>query len=295
MMSLKRCNLCPHNCFVDRTKSVGFCKAGIKAKVALADSFKYEEPCISNRNGSGAVFFANCNLKCVFCQNYEISSLNKGNEVSNLELSNIFLKLQEKGCDNINLVTPTIYEFQIKEAIIIAKEKGLNIPIIYNSSGYENIETLKQLEGYIDIYLPDFKYSNDEIAYKYSGIKNYSSIAKNAIFEMKRQVGNATFDDEGIITKGIIIRHLILPNNTKNSKDVLYTIANFLGIDTYISIMSQYFPTNRAFKYDELNRKITKQELKIVENYTYKLGFSNGYIQNIGKGEEKYVPKFSVD
>lgn len=295
MMSLKRCNLCPHNCLVDRTNSLGFCKSGSSVKIALSEKFCYEEPCISGRNGSGAVFFSNCNLKCVYCQNYEISCKGSGKKISVFELADIFLKLQEEGCDNVNLITPTIYALQIKEAIIIAKDKGLSIPIIYNSSGYETVETLKKLEGYIDVYLPDFKYANDEIAYKYSGVMNYSTVAKNAIFEMKRQVGNAEFDNEGIITNGIIVRHLILPNNTKNTKDVLYIISKLLGTDTYISVMAQYFPTNNAFKYDELNRKITKQELKIVENYMYKIGFSNGYIQNIGKSEEKYVPKFNLD
>ena len=164
MMTLKKCNICPHNCLVDRTKGkLGFCKAGSKIKIAKYDKFKYEEPCISGRNGSGAVFFSNCNLNCVYCQNYEISSKNMGREISIEELSNIFLKLQENDCDNINLVTPTIYALQIKEALIIAREKGLNIPVIYNTSGYENVETLKELEGLIDVYLPDFKYINNEV------------------------------------------------------------------------------------------------------------------------------------
>lgn len=295
MMTLKKCNICPHNCLVDRTKGkLGFCKAGSKIKIAKYDKFKYEEPCISGRNGSGAVFFSNCNLNCVYCQNYEISSKNMGREISIEELSNIFLKLQENDCDNINLVTPTIYALQIKEALIIAREKGLNIPVIYNTSGYENVETLKELEGLIDVYLPDFKYINNEVAFKYSGIKNYFEIVTNAILEMRRQVGNIVLDKDGIVEKGLIVRHLILPNHVKNSKAILKWILENIGKDTFVSIMAQYFPTHGAMNYSEINRKITRRELKSVEKYMYELEFNNGYIQNVGKNEEEYVPDFNL-
>lgn len=294
--SLKKCNMCPHKCLINRENNEkGFCKAGSKVKIALASVFYYEEPCISGNNGSGAIFFSNCNLKCVYCQNYEISNNGKGKEISINELVDIFLKLQEKKVDNINLVTPTIYALQIKEAIIIARKKGLKLPIIYNSSGYESIDTLKQLDGYIDVYLPDFKYSNNDIAFKYSGIKNYVEIATKAILEMYRQVGNAKLNNNGIIQRGIIIRNLILPNNVKNTKRVLEIIKERIGNEVYVSIMAQYFPTNKSDRFEELNRKVNKRELKIVENYIYELGLSNGYIQSMGKHEEEYVPNFNLE
>lgn len=296
MNNFKKCNMCPHKCLVNRENNKhGFCNAGSKIKIALADVFHYEEPCISGKNGSGAVFFSNCNLRCVYCQNYEISSGGKGKEITVQELADIFLRLQEKNVNNINLVTPTIYAMQIKGAIILAREKGLNIPIIYNSSGYESIDTLRTLEGYIDVYLPDLKYASDDIAYKYSGIKNYVEKATSAILEMYRQVGKVKFNDGGIIKKGLIIRNLILPNNTKNTKKVLEWISNNLGNDTYVSIMAQYFPTNRANEFNEINRKITRREFDIIEKSLYELGFDNGYIQSLGKCEEKYVPKFNLN
>ena len=296
MIYLKKCNICPHKCFVNRENNeIGFCKSGSKVKIALASVFYYEEPCISGDNGSGTIFFSNCNLKCVYCQNYEISDGGKGRELTIEELADIFLKLQDKKVDNINLVTPTIYAMQIKEAIILARKKGLDIPIIYNSSGYESIDTLKQLDGYIDVYLPDFKYAINDIAYKYSGIKNYVEIATNAINEMYRQVGSPKFNSNGIIQKGIIIRNLILPGNVRNTKRVLEIIKDKIGNEAYVSIMAQYFPTNKSDKFEELNRKITKKELKIVENYIYKLGLSNGYIQSIEKHEEEYVANFNLE
>lgn len=296
MHNLRKCNVCPHKCLVDRENNKqGFCNAGSKIKIALADVFHYEEPCISGENGSGTIFFSNCNLRCVYCQNYEISSGGKGKEITVQELADIFLKLQEKNVNNINLVTPTIYALQIKEAIILAKEKGLNLPIIYNSSGYENIDTLRELEGCIDIYLPDFKYASDDIAFKYSGIKNYVENATNAILEMYRQVGNVQIDNDGIIKKGLIIRNLILPNNVRNTKKVLEWISNNIGKDVYVSIMAQYFPTNRSNEFSEINRKINKREFKIIERYLFDLGFNNGYIQSLEECEEKYVPKFDLN
>ena len=296
MHNLRKCNVCPHKCLVDRENNKqGFCNAGSKIKIALADVFHYEEPCISGENGSGTIFFSNCNLRCVYCQNYEISSGGKGKEITVQELADIFLKLQEKNVNNINLVTPTIYALQIKEAIILAKKRGLNLPIIYNSSGYENIDTLRELEGCIDIYLPDFKYASDDIAFKYSGIKNYVENATNAILEIYRQVGNVQIDNDGIIKKGLIIRNLILPNNVRNTKKVLEWISNNLGKDVYVSIMAQYFPTNRSNEFSEINRKINKREFKIIERYLFDLGFNNGYIQSLEECEEKYVPKFDLN
>lgn len=296
MSYLNKCEICPHKCLVDRASNKkGFCKSGSKVKIALASVFCYEEPCISGNNGCGAIFFSHCNLKCVYCQNYKISEGGKGKEISIEELSDLFISLQDKNVDNINLVTPTIYALQIKEAIIIARKKGLVIPIIYNSSGYESIDTLKKLKGYIDVYLPDFKYANNDIAFKYSGIKNYVEIATSSILEMYRQVGNPIFNDKGLIQKGIIIRNLILPANVRNTKKVLDIIKEKIGKEAYISIMAQYFPTNKSNKFEELNRSITKKELKIVENYIYKLELTNGYIQQLGNHEEKYVPDFNCE
>lgn len=288
---LKKCEICPHKCKVDRTKNqIGRCKSKDTVKVAKASIHEFEEPCISKINGSGTVFFSNCNLNCAFCQNYEISQLGLGKEITIEELASIFLKLQNENVNNINLVTPTSYVPQIIEAIKIAKDKGLNIPIIYNTNSYENIETLKLLEGYIDIYLPDLKYAENELGRKYSGINNYFEIATKAIKEMFRQVGNIECDKNGIAKKGVLIRHLVLPNYIENSKKVLKWINDNLPQDIYVSVMNQYFPTYKAKEIKELNRKLTKREIKKIEDFIFSLDLKNGYIQDIEENEEKYVP-----
>ena len=290
---LIECNICPNNCKVNRIKGkVGICKASDKVKVALASLHYFEEPCISGEKGSGTVFFSNCNLKCKFCQNYKISWEGKGKEITIEELANVFLDLQNQGVNNINLVTPTIYAYQIIEAIKIAKENGLNIPIIYNSNGYESIETLKKLDSHIDVYLPDLKYYNDDIAFKYSGVKNYFKHAIQAIQEMYRQVGAPKLNENGIIQKGLIIRHLVLPNNIDNSKHVLNWIKNNIDKRVYVSIMAQYFPCYQAKEMEELNRKLTMEEYEEIENLVYDLDIENGYMQELGEHEEKYVPNF---
>ena len=290
---LKECNICPNNCKVDRINGkIGICKASDKVKVALASLHYFEEPCISGEKGSGTVFFSNCNLKCKFCQNYKISWEGKGKEFTIEELANTFLDLQNQGANNINLVTPTIYAYQIIEAIKTAKKTGLNIPIIYNSNGYESIETLKKLDGYIDVYLPDFKYYNDDIAFKYSGVKNYFKHSTKAIQEMYRQVGAPKLNDNGIIEKGLIIRHLVLPNNIENSKLVLKWIKNNIDKRVYVSIMAQYFPCYKAKEMNELNRKLTPEEYEKIENFVYDLDIENGYMQELGEYEEEYVPNF---
>ena len=293
---LEKCNLCPHNCKVNRLEGkIGRCRAGKNIKIALASLHKFEEPCISGKNGSGTIFFSECNLKCKFCQNYEISNLGKGKEITIEELADIFLSLQEKGVNNINLVTPTMYVYHIIEALDIAKGKGLNIPIIYNTNGYENLETIKILNGYIDVYLPDFKYYNNDLAKKYSGIDNYFEIASKAIREMYNQVGKAVFNENGIIQKGVIIRHLCLPNYIQNTKNVLKWIKENLEDDIYVSIMAQYFPTYLAKKDKYINRKLNKKEYKEIENYIYLLDLKNGYIQELGEHEEEYVPDFNIE
>ena len=238
---IKKCEVCPHRCKIDRTKNqIGRCKSKDTVKVAIASIHKFEEPCISGRNGSGTVFFSNCNLLCEFCQNYEISQQGLGKEISVERLAEIFIEQQLRGAENINLVSPTSYAVQIIEAIKIAKSKGLKIPIIYNTNGYENVETIKLLNGYIDVYLPDLKYAENDLAKKYSKIENYFEIATSAIKEMYRQVGENEYDENGIIKAGIIIRHLILPNHTENSKKVLKWIAENMPKNITVSVMAQY-------------------------------------------------------
>ena len=252
----------------------------------------FEEPCISKNNGSGTVFFSNCNLSCVFCQNFKISQLGKGEEITIEELANTFLSLQEQNANNINLVTPTMYAIQIIEAIKNAKSKGLNIPIIYNTNGFENVETIKLLNGYIDVYLPDLKYYDNTLAKKYSGVNNYFENASQAILEMYFQVGLPEFDSNGIIKRGLIIRHLVLPNNIENSKKVLLWIKENMPKDIYISLMAQYFPTYKAKGIPELNRKLTKEEFEEIKTFMETLGFKNGYFQELGEHEEEFVPDF---
>ena len=293
--NLKRCELCPHNCKVNRLNGeIGRCKCKDKVKIALASVHYYEEPCISGENGSGTIFFSGCNLNCKFCQNYEISQLGKGIEITIEELSDIFIKQQNKGVNNINLLTPTMYVYQIIEAIKIARKKGLDIPIIYNSNGYENIETIKKLNGYIDVYLPDLKYYDDEIAYKYSGINNYFENAKSAILEMQKQVGGPKLNENGIIQKGLIIRHLVLPNNIENSEKILRWIKSNINEEVYISIMAQYFPSYKAKQMNDINRKLSEEEYAKIEDLVYELYIKNGYMQELVEHEEEYVPDFNL-
>ena len=290
---IERCNICPHRCNVNRKLGqIGRCKATDKVKIALYSTHNFEEPCISGKKGSGTVFFSNCNLNCIYCQNYEISQEGRGKEITIEELAKIFLIQQEKGMENINLVTPTSYAPQIIEAISIARNHGLKIPIVYNTNSYENIETLKMLDGYIDIYLPDLKYSENELGKKFSNVSNYFEIATKAIKEMIRQVGIPKLNENGVIKKGVIVRHLVLPNHIENSKKVLKWLKENLPDDMYISVMAQYFPTYKAKDNKELNRKLTKEEWGEIEDYIDELGFLNGYVQELGEHEEEYVPKW---
>lgn len=292
-LELSSCALCPHMCKVNRNNGkIGRCKSTGNVKIALASLHHFEEPCISGENGSGTVFFSNCNLSCVFCQNYKISQLGLGHEISIDELANIFLDQQRKNAENINLVTPTMYVPQIIEAIKIAKSNGLKIPIIYNSNGYENVETIRLLNGYIDVYLPDLKYFDNDLAKKYSGINNYFENASKAILEMYFQVGLPVFDENRLIRKGLIIRHLVLPNHIDNSKKVLLWIKENLPQDAYVSLMAQYFPTYKAKSIEDLNRKLSKEEFEEIKNYLGKLDIHNGYFQELGEHEEEYVPDF---
>ncbi len=228
------------------------------------------------------------------CQNYEISQQEKGKAITIEELSDIMIKQQAKGVNNINLVTPTMYAYQIIEAIKIAKKNGLKIPIIYNTNGYENVETIKALEGYIDIYLPDLKYYANTLSKKYSSVDKYFEIATKAIKEMYKQIGKAKFNEDGIMQRGIIIRHLVLPNHIQNSKHILKWIKENMPEDIYVSIMAQYFPTYKAKQDNLINRKLNKKEYKEIENYLYTLDLKNGYIQELGEHEEEYVPDFNL-
>ena len=287
---LECCTICPHNCKINRTKNPGRCKSTDKIKIALYSIHNFEEPCISGEKGSGTIFFSNCNMNCVFCQNYEISQLGRGKEITIEELANVMIKQQERNVQNINLVTPTSYALHIVEAIKIARKKGLKIPIVYNTNGYESVETLKLLEGYVDIYLPDLKYYYDDLAKKYSKVDNYFQIATKAIQEMYRQVGAPVLDENGVMKKGLMIRHLILPNEVQNSKKVLKWVKENIDSNVYVSIMAQYFPTYKAKEIPKIARKITKEEYEKVENYLYELDLENGYIQELGEHEEEYVP-----
>ena len=289
---LAKCEICPFRCKVNRLSGqVGRCGCGDKIKVAKYQLHYFEEPCISGKSGSGTVFFSNCNFKCIFCQNYKISQEGKGNEVTIEELANIFLKLQQEGANNINLVTPTMYAYQIIEAIKLARMNGLNLPIIYNSNGYENVVTLRDLRGYVDVYLPDLKYYADELAIKYSKAPNYFKIATNAILEMINQVGLPEFDENGMIKKGVIIRHLVLPGHIQNSKHILKWLKENVEGNAYVSVMAQYFPTYKAKEDEYLNRKLTRKEYSEIALYLYLLDIQNGYMQELGNQEEEYVPE----
>ena len=293
LKELENCTICPHQCGANRNKGqLGRCKAKDTVKIALYSIHFFEEPCISGEKGSGTIFFSNCNLNCIYCQNYEISQLGKGKEYTIEQLADIMLKQQNLGVANIELVTPTSYVPQIIEAIKIAKKNGLNIPIVYNTNSYEKIETLKMLDGYIDIYLPDLKYADDKLGKKYSNINQYFEIATKAIQEMRRQVGTAIFDSNGMMKRSVIIRHLVLPNYIENSKKVLKWLKENIHPEDYISIMAQYFPTYLAKQDKFINRKLTTKEWEEIENYIDKLDFKNGFIQELGEHEEEYVPKW---
>ncbi len=289
---LDGCNLCPRNCNVNRNNNeIGYCGASNQMVIAKAYLHMWEEPCISGSVGSGTIFFSYCNLRCIFCQNYDISTLHKGNIVSINRLKEICLELQEKGALNINLVTPTHYVPLIVEALKLAKKEGLTIPIIYNTSSYENISTIKQLEGIVDVYLPDLKYYNDEYGIKYSNCNNYFKYASSAIEEMYKQVGKCVFDNNGIIKKGVIVRHLMLPDNIEDSKNIINYLYDKYKDNICISIMNQYTPL-RKLEYGNLNRKVSNDEYDDLIDYAYDLGIRNAYIQEGETQKESFIPDF---
>lgn len=289
---LEKCNLCAFNCNVNRNEKYGVCHCGILPKIALASVHNWEEPCISGINGSGTIFFSGCNFSCVFCQNHTISQNNFGKEITIERLAEIFLELQEKNVHNINLVSPTPYVYQIIEAVKIARKNGLIIPIVYNTNSYENVETIRLLKETVDIYLPDLKYYNNETSLKLSKAPNYFSISTKAITEMINQVGMPILDEKGIMKKGVIIRHLVLPNHLTETKQILKWIADNFDNKVYISLMAQYFPTYNAKNYEEINRKLNKKEYKYILKMASEI--NNGYIQELGTHEEEYVPTFDL-
>ena len=293
---LKNCNLCARKCNIDRLNGkLGACNSSDKIKAARAELHMWEEPPISLDTGSGAVFFSNCNFRCVFCQNYEISQEDKGAFISIEQLSNIFLRLQDKGANNINLVTPTHYVPQIIEALKIAKNKGLSIPILYNTNGYDSLETIKALDGYIDVYLPDFKYFDDKYAIKYSKAPGYKDNLLLILKEMYSQVGPNKFDEKGRMVKGMIIRHLMLPALLFDSKKVIDTIYNLFGDNVYISIMNQYTPMFNAFDYKELSKPLNPKLYDSLINYAAELGVKNAFIQDSGSSSTDFVPSFNLE
>ena len=288
-----KCSLCPRMCNVDREVTTGYCGVKQTLRVARAALHFWEEPCISGEEGSGAVFFTGCNLRCVFCQNFQIARAEQGKEITVERLSEIFLELQEQKANNINLVTATHYVPQVVEALKIAKEKGLHIPVVYNCGGYETVETLKLLEGLVDIYLPDFKYVDHDRAKRYSRAEDYPEAAKKALAEMVRQQPEAEFDERGIMKKGVIVRHLMLPGGIKDSKAVVKYLYETYGNQIFISLMNQYTPLPHVADYPEIDRKLKKFEYDRLVDYAISLGVENGFIQEGETAEESFIPAFT--
>ncbi|MCI6007666.1 MAG: radical SAM protein [Ruminococcus sp.] len=286
------CTVCPRHCGVIREASVGkgFCKMGENAVVARVAKHMWEEPCISGTCGSGTVFFSGCVLKCVFCQNYKISTQNFGKELTPQQLADCYKRLEQQGVHNINLVNPTHFLNAVIESLNIYKPA---VPVVYNCGGYESVESLKKLEGYIDIYLPDFKYADNTLAEKYSKVKNYHETAVAAIAEMLRQQPRNTYDNNGIMEKGVIVRHLILPSNTKNSIAALNSLHNHFGSRLTVSLMAQYIPCGIAEQYPEINRKITRREYQKVFNCLTDLDF-DGFAQELNSAKSTYIPDFNL-
>lgn len=284
-----KCNLCPRGCNVDRAKETGHCGATDEILLARASVHLWEEPPISGTDGSGTVFFSGCNLGCVYCQNYEISHMVKGKAVSEERLGEIFRELENKGVHNINLVNPTHYAHKIRQLLMSEKP---SVPVVYNSSGYERVSTLKSLEGLVDIYLPDLKYISSDRSEKYSDAADYFDFASRAVIEMKRQCSENIFDSDGIMQKGMIIRHLVLPQNTNQSIKILEWIKDNLGTDTLISLMSQYTPHGQADKYKELTRKITAREYEKVVSAAEEMGFTTIFTQDYASASENFIPDF---
>lgn len=295
MLSSNPCNLCPRECGVDRNKNLGFCKCGKNIKAARAALHFWEEPCISGTRGSGTVFFSGCTLHCCYCQNFLISSQGYGKEITTERLAEIFLELQEKGAHNINLVTATQYLFEIIRALDMVKSK-LNIPVVYNCGGYEKVQTINALKGYVDIFLPDFKYFSNDLSLKYSQANNYFETATKAIKEMVSQTNGLVFDENNIMQKGVIIRHMVIPSARKDSIAILNWINENLPKEKYLlSLMSQYTPSYKSSEHKEINRKITTFEYESVVKEAVLLGLTEGFIQQRSSAKDEYTPPFNLE
>lgn len=281
-------------CRADRSMGKGYCLGKSMAKLALVSRHMWEEPSISGTQGSGTVFFSGCNMRCVFCQNHDISHTGFGIEVSNERLAEIFAEQQGRGVHNINLVSGGHFIPNIADALAKAKRNGLKIPVVYNSNGYETVESLKILDGLIDIYIPDIKYFNDDYAVKYSAAPDYFKTALSAVKEMYRQVGKNTFDDSGIMQKGVIIRHLVMPGLKNDSKHILDAIKDNFGDNVFVSVMSQYTPVFKAADFKEINRRITTYEYETVTEYFLDIGLKNGYMQKRTSATADYTPMFDL-
>jgi putative pyruvate formate lyase activating enzyme len=288
--NLISCTVCPHECSVDRVNKKGFCNSFFDIRISNHQLHFWEEPVLSGNHGSGTIFFSNCTMRCVYCQNYAISQDGIGRVVTIEQLVDCMFELEALNAHNINLVTPSHFSLQLVQAITIAKKSGLHLPIIWNSSSYEKPETLKKLDGLVNIYLPDFRYYNDDMAFRYSGIKHYTKWAKSSIIEMYRQTGHMKVESD-IAKKGILIRLLVMPGQVEQIKDILYWTADNLGTETWISLMGQYYPTNKSAIYPEINRSINADEYSICMDYMNELGFENGYRQEIGSSSD-YTPDF---
>lgn len=292
---LQACRLCPRNCGINRLQGeLGFCRAGNNIRLGLVSLHHWEEPCISGTHGSGTIFFSHCNLRCLFCQNHAISQSFTGKEVSVKRLAAIFLEQQQRSAHNINLVTPGHYAPQIVDAIILAKQNRLAVPVIYNTNSYESLATIDLLSGHIDVYLPDLKYYDDQYACRYSAAPGYFRHAAKAIEKMAAQVGEPVFDKDGLICRGVIIRHLALPGLLEDSKKIISYIYHTFGNSVYISLMNQYTPLYRALGHPELGRRLTPADYEALIEYALSLGVENGFIQEGGTVSESFVPAFNM-
>lgn len=289
-----KCNICPRGCNVDRSDGkIGYCGESTQIRVARTSLHQWEEPCITGEHGSGTVFFSGCSLKCIFCQNHNIADSSVGQAFTIEQLADAFLRLQEKKASNINLVTAGHFAEQLVPAIMLAKENGLIIPIVYNSSAYETEEALQMLDGLIDVYLPDCKFYSAEISRNYAKAADYFKVATGAIEEMVRQVGVPVFDEvTGNMMKGVIVRHLVLPGHTKDSMEILKYLHDTYKNQIYVSIMNQYTPVIQQDEYPNLNRKVTKREYRKVVDYALSLGMENAFIQEGHTAQESFIPKF---
>ncbi|MEK6744899.1 MAG: radical SAM protein [Nitrospirota bacterium] len=278
---LEACRVCPRECGVNRLKDdkLGFCRSGLNPVVSSVSPHHGEEPPLSGTKGSGTIFFTNCNLHCVYCQNYPISQMGNGVERTVGELACQMMSLQDAGCHNLNLVTPTHFVPQILRAIGIARERGFDLPIVYNTSGYESLETLRLLDGIVDIYLPDMRYNDNAVALRYSVAPHYVEINRAAIKEMYRQVGNLVIDEEGFAKRGLIVRHLVLPGGLAGTEGVMKFLAEEISRDVYISLMSQYFPAYKTGEFPEINRRIHEQEYDEAYESKMRYGLKNGWVQ----------------